>query len=141
MKTGIHLTFDGRCEEALTFYGDVLGGSVQYLLRYADSPAAADVPQEWGTKIIHASFALGDVVIAASDQLPGQYRGLRGFYMMLSPPDVATSKRVFDALAQRGTVQMALGPTFWSEAFGVVVDRFGTPWEISCQIAPETAPK
>jgi PhnB protein len=26
-------------------------------------------------------------------------------------------------------VRMPLQKTFWSPAFGVVVDRFGTPWE------------
>jgi Uncharacterized protein conserved in bacteria len=26
---------------------------------------------------------------------------------------------------------MPMGPTFWSQAFGMLVDRFGTPWMVS----------
>jgi PhnB protein len=27
---------------------------------------------------------------------------------------------------------MELQPTFWAERFGMLVDRFGTPWMINC---------
>ena len=33
-------------------------------------------------------------------------------------------------LAEGGEVEMALEETFWSPAFGVCVDRFGTPWMV-----------
>jgi PhnB protein len=48
--------------------------------------------------------------------------------------DTADAKRVFDALADGGSVTQALQPTFFSEAFGMSVDRFGTPWMI---VAPQ----
>ena len=38
---------------------------------------------------------------------------------------------VFDALAAGGRVTMPLQKTFWAEAFGMLVDRFGTPWMVS----------
>jgi PhnB protein len=44
----------------------------------------------------------------------------------------AEARRVFDAFAEGGTVQMPLDKTFFSEAFGMLVDRFGTPWMINC---------
>ena len=44
--------------------------------------------------------------------------------------DVDEAKRVFDALAEGGTVTQALEPTFFSVAFGMCTDRFGTPWMI-----------
>ena len=44
---------------------------------------------------------------------------------------VEEARRVFVALSDRGTVQMELGPTFWSEAFGMVTDRFGVTWMIN----------
>ncbi len=48
--------------------------------------------------------------------------------------DTADAKRVFDALADGGSVTQALEPTFFSEAFGMCVDRFGTPWMV---VAPQ----
>ncbi|MBS0302613.1 MAG: VOC family protein, partial [Proteobacteria bacterium] len=34
-------------------------------------------------------------------------------------------------LTQGGAVAMAYGKTFWSEGFGMVTDRFGTPWMVN----------
>jgi PhnB protein len=50
----------------------------------------------------------------------------------------ADADRVFRALADNGDVRMPIQQTFWSARFGVVVDRFGTPWEISCGPNNET---
>ena len=32
-----------------------------------------------------------------------------------------------------GKTAMPLQKTFWSAAFGVVIDRLGTPWEITLE--------
>jgi PhnB protein len=69
---------------------------------------------------------------------PGQYQPPRGFYVLLSPTQPAEAERIFQALAEGGTVHMALQETFWSPRFGVLVDRFGVPWEVSCA-APSRA--
>jgi PhnB protein len=45
-------------------------------------------------------------------------------------PDTARAKDVFDALAEGGQVQMPLAETFFSPGFGMLVDRFGTPWMV-----------
>ncbi len=36
------------------------------------------------------------------------------------------------ALAEGGTVRMALQQTFFAARFGMLVDRFGIPWMINC---------
>ena len=43
------------------------------------------------------------------------------------------AKRVFEALADGGEVTQPIGETFWSPAFGMCVDRFGTPWMVSAE--------
>jgi PhnB protein len=55
---------------------------------------------------------------------------------MLSDQDEA--KRVFASLAEGGVVQMELSQTFWSPAFGSLVDRFGVSWMINVD-QPESA--
>ena len=68
----------------------------------------------------------------ASDTMPGQpYTGMHGFGVALAFDTVAEAKRVFQALSAGGTVGMPLEPTFWVEIFGMVTDRFGTPWLIN----------
>jgi len=35
-----------------------------------------------------------------------------------------------------GDSRVAFQPTFWSPGFGLVVDRFGTPWEVTSAEPP-----
>jgi PhnB protein len=44
--------------------------------------------------------------------------------------DVADAERVFASLTEGGQVTQALEPTFFSQAFGMCLDRFGTPWMV-----------
>ena len=44
---------------------------------------------------------------------------------------VITATQAADGNYTGGSVQMPLGETFWAEAFGMVTDRFGTPWGIN----------
>ena len=53
----ISLSFNGQCEAAFRFYERCLGGKIEFLLTWGDSPMAKDVPTEWSGKLVHA-FAL-----------------------------------------------------------------------------------
>ena len=53
------------------------------------------------------------------------------FSLALIYPPVTEARRVFDALAEGGRVTMPLEKSFWAEAFGMLVDRFGTPWMVN----------
>ena len=127
----VHLTFPGTCADAFRFYERLLGGSTLTLLRYADSPAATTVPAEFRDKLIHATLIVGHDQLAGADIEPSQYQRPAGFYLLFSAPTRADAERIFAGLADGGDVKMAMQSTFWSPAFGVVVDRFGTPWEIT----------
>jgi len=45
------------------------------------------------------------------------------------------AERIFQALAQNGTVQVPIQETFWATRFGMLVDQFGIPWMINCEKA------
>ena len=51
----------------------------------------------------------------------------------------AEAARIFDALGDGGEIQMPLGETFFSPAFGMCIDRFGTPWMIMADAPAEPA--
>jgi PhnB protein len=59
------------------------------------------------------------------------FEGIKGAMLALTYPGADEARRIFAALAEGGSVQMPLGETFWAEAFGMVTDRFGTPWGIN----------
>ena len=132
---GTYLIFDGNCAEAMRFYERTLGGKLEALMTHAQSPIAAQTPPGSADRIMHASLNLGDRRLMASDAMPGHYQGMRGFSLSLSYPTAAEAKRVFDALAEGSKVTMPLDKTFWAEAFGMLVDRFGTPWMVNGNLA------
>ena len=136
MRTSLHLTFSGNCEEAFTFYAQTLGGKVDTMLRYGKSPEAAKTSPDWLDKIVHGNMTIGYTTIQGADVLPEQYERPQGFYVLLDVDDVAAGERCFRALSTGGLVRMALQQTFWSPAFGALVDRFGIPWEVNCASAP-----
>jgi len=105
------------------------------MLSYGDSPMAEQAPPEWSGKILHATLNFGDNVLMGSDSLPGQYEQPKGFQALLGIGDPGEAERIFDALAENGTVLMPIQQTFWALRFGVLVDRFGIPWEINCEQA------
>lgn len=131
MKVSFHLVFAGQCEEAFRFYEKTLGGRIDTMLTYGASPMAREVSSQRRDQIVHASMKIGHLVLAGADVTPEEYEQPQGFYVLLSVEGRAEAKRIFQALAKKGRVRMPLQKTFWSPAFGVLVDRFGTPWEIS----------
>lgn len=139
MQLSPHLTFNGQCKAAFKFYERALGGKVVTMLTYGDSPMAEQVSSEWRGKIVHASLTVGNNVLAGADVLPEHYELPQGFYVLLSPDDPVEAERIFHALSENGAVRMAGQKTFWSPYFGVLVDQFGIPWEISCEKAPSVA--
>jgi PhnB protein len=131
MQLSPHLTFDGQCEAAFRLYERCLGGTIVTMLAYGNSPMADEVSPGWRGKIVHASLTVGNNVLTGADALPGHYQQPQGFYVLLSIDDPVEAERIFHALAENGAVRMPIQKTFWSTGFGVLVDQFGTPWEIS----------
>lgn len=136
MKMSPYLAFNGNCEEAFKYYEKVLGGKIVIMMPHAGSPAEEHVPAEWRDKIMHARLVFGDDQVLMGADAPPQYRtAMSGFSVSLQFTDVAEAERVFNALADKGQVKMPLSKTFWAERFGMVIDRFGTPWMVNCEAA------
>ena len=127
-----YLSFDGSCAEAMNFYADVLGAKVVALISYGQAPSDQPVSPQHADRIMHAQLVHPDFVLMAGDAPPGvPFQGIKGMMMTLTFNDVADAQRVFAAFADGGSVQMPLGETFWVECFGMVTDRFGTPWGVN----------
>jgi PhnB protein len=132
MDLNIYLTFDGRCAEAFDEYARILGGEVRFRQTYGETPMAEHVPPEQHRRVMHSELALGGNVVMGSDAPPEWYTTPGGFSVSLHFDDLGEGRRVFDALAEGGTVKMSLQATFWAEGFGMLIDRFGTPWIVNC---------
>jgi PhnB protein len=128
-----YISFKGDCEEAFRFYEEVLGAKPGLMFRYADSPVADVVPPGWDTRIMHGSITIGAQRLEGADVPPERYEESKGFSLSLNVPTAREAERLFAELASGGRVVYAIEKTFWSERFGMVVDRFGIPWMINCE--------
>ncbi len=134
MKVEPYLFFDGQCEEAIAFYQRALGATVEFMMRYGDSPEPppeGTLPPGSAHKIMHASLCIGEARFMVADDVYSGEGGFKGFSLSLDFAEEAAARAVFAALADGGQVSMPLGKTFWSPLFGMVSDRFGVGWMVS----------
>jgi PhnB protein len=133
MQLNPYLMFKGTCEEAFRFYAEALGGKIEAMMSHEGSPMENQVPAEWRKKIMHARLSLGNEVLMGSDCPPDRYEPMKGFSVTLGIDEPAEAERVFKALSPGATIGMPIQETFWARRFGMLVDRFGTPWMINCE--------
>jgi len=134
VQINAYLSFDGQCEEAFQFYAQLLGGKIEGIFRYAGTPMESQVPPEWANRIMHITMSVEHNQIMGADMPPGQGGGpVKRFCMSIGLKDPTEAKRLFDGLAEGGSVQMPFAPTFWAAGFGMLTDRFGIPWMINCE--------
>ena len=124
-----YLFFGGNCREAFTRYQEIFGGELT-LLTMSDVPGE-EPPADKADLIIHAALTVGDDFLMASDDpMDERFGPVQGMMVSYDAADAADAGQVFDALSDGGKVTQALEPTFFSPAFGMCVDRFGTPWMV-----------
>jgi PhnB protein len=139
MRMNASLAFDGRCKEAFLAYHRILGGAIQTMMTYGESPMASQFEPKWHSRILHATLSLGDAELMGADVLSHDYRKPQGFSVMLTVDGVERGRQIFESLAEGGEIRLPFAPTFWSPGFGVLVDRFDVPWEINT-VGPAMAP-
>lgn len=133
MHVNPYLTFDGNCEEAIKAYAKILDGKIVAMMPHEGTPAEKHAPPEWRKKILHARLVFGDDVLMASDAPPGRFQKMQGVHVSLVTEDPAEAERIFTSLAEGASITMPLQETFWAVKFGMLTDRFGTPWMINCE--------
>lgn len=133
-----YLFFAGHCEEALEFYRGAVGAEIQMISRFKDSPEPQpDLPADFGDKVMHVSFRIGESIVMASDGRGEGEPKFEGFSLSLTVPDEAEADRAFAALSEGGAVTMPLMKTFWAPKFGMLQDRFGVGWMVSVIHKPQ----
>ena len=136
MKVQAYITFGGRCEEALEFYTQSIGAEVSGLMRWKENPdKAMKGPPGWEEKVMNAMFRIGETDLMADDGMGPATPEFKGMTLALSAASDADTRRLFDALASGGTVQMPLAKTFWTSSFGMLQDKFGVPWMVMTESA------
>lgn len=127
-----YLFFSGRCDEALAFYQQHLSAEIKFLMRFNEMPDAMPegvLQPGFENKVMHAEFSLGNINIMASDGC-NDVEKFSGFRLALNVPAEDEARRIFNALATGGRIDMPLQKTFWSPLYGLVTDPFGVGWMV-----------
>jgi PhnB protein len=141
-----YLDFDGNCAEAFAFYAKLFNGTIDYQGTYGEMPASEgtpSIPESARQRIMHVHLKAGEQSLMGSDAMPGAdpscggYQPAQGLWVSVQPANVAEGRRMFDALAEGGQTIMPFAATFWSAGFGMVKDRFGTPWMVNVMEAAQ----
>ncbi len=132
-----YLFFNGQCAEAMHFYATTFGGTIDMMMTFADAPPGQCPPQADPKHVMYAHLTAGDLNLMASDGMPqAKPAGQQYFAVSLHFDTVDGAKKTYEALCAGGDVTMPIGPTFWSQAFAMLTDRYGTPWMINGPAVP-----
>jgi PhnB protein len=131
MQINPYLSFNGQCGEAFRFYERVLGGRIEFIQTYGESPM--DAPPEQRDWVMHVSLSVDGDTLFGSDAPPGYYEKPQGTSVSINIERASEGERIFNELAEGGQVRMPFEKTFWAAGFGMCVDRFGIPWMVNCE--------
>ena len=127
-----------KCKDSVRFYERVLGGKIRFMMTYGESPVADQMPPEFADGIMNAQLDLpgGGLLYAGDRPSNTPYEGIRGVCLTLNFDSIDEAEKVFAALSEGGKVTMPMEPTFWAKRFGMLDDKFGTPWIINGELCP-----
>ncbi len=131
-----YLNFPGTTEEAFNHYKSIFGGEFSAVMRFGETPGCDDMPiseAEKG-KIMHISLPVGGNILMATDSLESMGQKLEygnNNHICITPDSREDADRIFNGLAEGGTVQMPLADMFWGDYWGSLTDRYGINWMIN----------
>ena len=103
------------------------------MVPHGEAPSAEHVPADRRHLIMYACLEGSGAMLMGGDSPSEEFEKPHGICVMLPVEDPAAAERIFHALAEGGTVQMPIEKTFWSDRFGMLIDRFNIPWMINCE--------
>lgn len=128
-----YLFFGRNCREAFTRYQEIFGGEL-VLITMKDMPSDEQIPDADAELIMHAALMVdGTLLMGSDDPTSDSFGPVQGMQVNYAVAAVDEATRVFEALADSGKVTLPIGATSWSPAFGMCVDRFGTPWMVGAE--------
>ena len=140
-RVSTYLNFPRSTEEAFMFYKSVFGGEFSCpIARFKDvplTPGQATTVKEDENLVMHIELPiLGGHVLMGSDApetMGFTVTSGNNIHINLEPDNRDETKRLFDALAIGGRIEMPLQDMFWGAYFGHLVDIFGVRWMFNCQ--------
>jgi len=137
MACNVFINFNGNCRDALEFYTQVFKLSAPKIMTYGEAHGPKDsTPTADIGRVLYATLPIAGGNMMFSD-CPSDFHHVTGnnFAVTLryNKNDILDVKRIFAELCCGGKIAMPLEPTFFSELFGMVTDKFGVTWQLSVE--------
>jgi PhnB protein len=130
-----YLNFPGNTEEVFNFYKTAFGGDFAMVMRFKDSPEAANTVPGDQDKLMHIALPIGKGnVLMGTDALESKGQKLHAgnnFHLSVSADSDTEAEKLFNALSAGGKIMVPLSKQFWGAYFGMFTDKFGVQWMIS----------
>jgi predicted 3-demethylubiquinone-9 3-methyltransferase (glyoxalase superfamily) len=121
------LMFEGRAEEALTFYVSVVpGSSLTSINRHG-----ADGPGPEGSVMLAQAVIAGMPVMASDSFVKHDFSFTPSVSLFLTCSDEAEIERLAVEFSDGGQFLMPLSDYGFSRRFGWLNDRFGVSWQLN----------
>jgi predicted 3-demethylubiquinone-9 3-methyltransferase (glyoxalase superfamily) len=126
-KITTFLMFEGKAEEAMTFYLSLFpGAEVRSLARYGPEGPGVE------GSVVHALFTLaGQEFMCIDSSVQHGFSFTPAVSLYVDCADETEIDRLYAALSEGGGVLMPLGNHGFSTKFGWVNDRFGVSWQLN----------
>lgn len=126
-----YIGFNGRCREAMNFYKDIFGGTLD-LNEVGGSPMEQYWPSGAKDAIYHSELKSGGIVIMGSDMAgPGEQITGTNISVAVGCDSEADIHNFFNKLAEGGEVYEPVREQFWGALFAAVKDKFGIRWMLT----------
>ncbi|MGY8913920.1 MAG: VOC family protein [Flavobacteriales bacterium] len=131
MKVQSYLAFNGNCQEALNFYGDLFNAEVENRITYEDKKI--DVPSSFRQKLQHAELKGKGVHFMAYDASPDTpINHGNQVHMSVDLQDADEAESLFNELSKGGQVHHNFREREWGH-YGRCTDRFGINWMVNAK--------
>lgn len=123
--------FNGNCEKAMKLYEKAFNGTDIEINYYDEAPEnhGLTILEGMGRQIMHASMTISGTMFNFSDVMDtvDLGDGICFNVFMNSPEEVEEAYNLFK---EKGQVVIELGPQFFSQMYGSVIDEFGVKWQL-----------
>ena len=130
-----YLVFDGNCEAAFNFYRSVFGGNFYQKTKLNELEEDVPVPDSEGQKIVYISLPIGpDTVLMGCDRPAADDHPIPGenFSVSVYSESEDEASWFFKRLSTGGEVALPFLKVCKDTWLGMVTDRFGIHWIVSC---------
>ena len=123
--------FSGNCDEAISFYKELLGAEVKDIAYFKDAPKDSNMeslslPPNF---VMHSVISIHGSLVSMTDGAETKPTG-NNFTFFITEDTVDKVTALYNKLLEGGKEIEALAPVFWAPMYGIVEDKFGVNWQV-----------